>query len=159
MATQPADVKHFVPLGSAISSLKWELSPWNLERMNACMWRSLLVPHAGKRGCGRRPVSQLWLLQSLEPRIDDDFIDRLNYYYTSSIIIMFAILVSAKQYVGHPIECWVPAQFTKAMEQYTESYCWIQNTYWVPFEDLIPSRIEDRERRQIGALFFPALPL
>ncbi len=26
----------------------------------------------------------------------------------------------------------------------------VQNTYWVPFGDLIPSRIEDRERRQIG---------
>uniref|UniRef100_A0A0K0D2M7 Innexin n=1 Tax=Angiostrongylus cantonensis TaxID=6313 RepID=A0A0K0D2M7_ANGCA len=89
-------------------------------------------------------------LSFLHYRKDDDFVDRLSYFYTSSFLIMMAVLVSFKQFGGRPLECWVPAQFTASWEAYTEMYCWAQNTYWVPIDQDIPVDISEREYRQIS---------
>jgi hypothetical protein len=80
-------------------------------------------------------------------RDDDSYVDRLSHRYTTTICVLFAILVTTKQYAGKiffffleenfysivltgdPIDCWVPAQFKPSYEAYTDSYCWIANTY------------------------------
>ncbi|KAL3981414.1 Innexin family protein [Acanthocheilonema viteae] len=89
-------------------------------------------------------------LKIFSPTTYDDRIDRLNYFVTSSLLTFFAILVSAKQYVGSPIQCWVPMEFKSGWEQYTEDYCFIQNTYWVHFDDPVPEDVNDRHGAEIG---------
>jgi hypothetical protein len=41
------------------------------------------------------------------------------------------MLIMAKQYVGAPLQCWVPAEYKDQWEAYIESYCFIENTYYV----------------------------
>jgi len=76
---------------------------------------------------------------------DDDSTDKLSHRYTTALLVIFAVVVSTKQYVGDPISCWVPAEFTGNWEEYTNSYCWIKNTYYLPFEDNIPKAHEEKE--------------
>lgn len=38
-------------------------------------------------------------LKGLKPQFDDDAVDRLNYYYTPLLFVIFALTLSAKQFV------------------------------------------------------------
>ncbi|GMT06989.1 hypothetical protein PENTCL1PPCAC_29163 [Pristionchus entomophagus] len=86
----------------------------------------------------------------LRPHTLDDPVDRLNYFVTTMILAFFGIMVSAKQYVGSPIQCWTPMEFRGGWEQYAEDYCFIQNTFYIPFEEEIPTGVEEREKAEIG---------
>ncbi|GMR53907.1 hypothetical protein PMAYCL1PPCAC_24102 [Pristionchus mayeri] len=85
----------------------------------------------------------------IKPRFDDSGVDRLNYYYTPVVIIIMALTLTAKQYVGEPLQCWVPAQFSRAWEQYAENYCFVFNTYFVGEEEEIPRTEASRTAAQL----------
>lgn len=78
---------------------------------------------------------------------DDDFADRLSHRYTVSLLVLFVILVGSSQFVGSPIACWAPAQFTGAMTQYANYICWIASTYYVPTDETLPNPTEPRQYR------------
>ncbi|XP_063714134.1 innexin unc-9-like [Symsagittifera roscoffensis] len=76
-------------------------------------------------------------LISVQTASDGDWVDRLNHRFTAMILVVLGILVSTKQYVGDPINCWTPAQFNREWVEYTNNICWISNTYYLPFENTI----------------------
>uniref|UniRef100_A0AC34RM35 Innexin n=1 Tax=Panagrolaimus sp. JU765 TaxID=591449 RepID=A0AC34RM35_9BILA len=84
------------------------------------------------------------------PQQFDDPVDRLNYFVTATLLAFFATMVSAKQYVGSPIQCWMPTEFKGGWEQYVEDYCFIQNTYYVPLDREIPVDHEERREKEFG---------
>jgi len=71
-------------------------------------------------------------------RSDDDFADRLNFRYTTAMLVVFSVLITSKQYVGQPIQCWTPEHFSKPHIQYVKDFCWIRNTYFLPYPSDIP---------------------
>ena len=58
--------------------------------------------------------------------------------------------ISTKTYMSEPIQCWVPAQYSDAWEQYSENYCFVQNTYFVALNRDIPNEYHIRKEREIG---------
>ena len=81
-------------------------------------------------------LKSLFQINEFKFRTDDDVVDRLSRQYTPSLLVMFSVLVSIKQYVGDPISCWCPAQFTQSHQEYTNTVCWVSNTYYVPFSQV-----------------------
>ncbi len=48
-------------------------------------------------------------------RYDDDFADRINYKYTVAVLVIFAIIVTNRQFGTKQIHCWIPAYFTRKL--------------------------------------------
>jgi len=82
----------------------------------------------------------------------DDVTDRLSSRYTVVLLVTFAVLVSLNQYVRNPITCWAPNHFTGAHTRFSTSYCWVRNTYYLPWDvQISPTARTDQQdgRRQV----------
>ncbi|CAB3406405.1 unnamed protein product [Caenorhabditis bovis] len=61
----------------------------------------------------------------------DDFCDMLSSFATAFLLIFCAVLISAKTYVGSPIQCWLPQTYSSAWEEYAETYCFLKDTHYI----------------------------
>ncbi|UJR25341.1 hypothetical protein I4U23_006691 [Adineta vaga] len=89
-------------------------------------------------------------IKSLNVPNDDEHSDRLNHRYTTGFLLICAVLATGSPFVFNRMTCWVPAQFIGAYTKYTENYCWISNTYYVPTNSTVPHSKEVREHAEIG---------
>ena len=83
-------------------------------------------------------------------RNDDDLSDRMNHRFTVSLLVVLSIVISTKTYVGDRIQCWHPAHFSDSWNEYTDSYCWIKDTYNLPFSEHIPRPHEGEKRERLS---------
>ncbi|XP_064457652.1 innexin inx1-like isoform X3 [Ornithodoros turicata] len=60
----------------------------------------------------------------------DNCVFRLHWLVTSLVLVTFSLLITARQYVGEPIECVPPSDdFPMSV---LNTYCWIHSTFTIP---------------------------
>jgi hypothetical protein len=92
-------------------------------------------------------------------------VDRLHYYYTTTFLLVVAVLISLKMFGGSPIECWLPAEFRPSWQEYTGfsfaevtrrkhwvDYCWrlVSAIKTILGEILIRKNLEQFPRDFVG---------
>lgn len=89
-------------------------------------------------------------IKSLNAAKDDEHADRLNHRYTVGFLLVCVFITTGSPFVFNRISCWVPAQFVGSYSTYTNNYCWISNTYYVPNNLSIPNSKQERTQAEIG---------
>ena len=128
-------------------------------------------------------VSQILSTSHLRSYRDDDlWIDRLSHRYSVVLFCVFAVLITTKAYIGNPIglkiiafkqakkflisekkkfflfkDCWSPPEFKKSYEQYAETLCFVNGTYYIS-ETEIDIPIESNERYQNRVRYYQWTP-
>ena len=60
----------------------------------------------------------------------DSFSDRLSCRYTAVILVLFALMVTTKHYMGDPISCWCPSHLTDAQVSWEDNIVkWVDDEH------------------------------
>ncbi|KAL6736985.1 hypothetical protein Aduo_010666 [Ancylostoma duodenale] len=85
-----------------------------------------------------------------------DFADRLNSRITVCLLALSSVLLMSSHFMGDPITCWTPAQFTKQWSDFVNQYCYVHGTYFVSLNESLP--YEESERRRIPINYYQWVP-
>lgn len=94
---------------------------------------------------------------SSKSRTDDDFTDRVNHSYSTTVLMLCTLVVLGRQFIGSPITCWTPNEFTGAQVEYATLTCWVTSTYFVS-PDLAQISSNLKERRQNSIHYYQWVP-
>ncbi|KIH46334.1 hypothetical protein ANCDUO_23615 [Ancylostoma duodenale] len=84
--------------------------------------------------------------------------DRLNSRITVCLLALSSVLLMSSHFMGDPITCWTPAQFTKQWyaqkrwSDFVNQYCYVHGTYFVSLNESLP--YEESERRRIPINYY-----
>ncbi|CAI5438793.1 unnamed protein product [Caenorhabditis angaria] len=78
-----------------------------------------------------------------------DAVDKLRFFGTPIFLVACGFFIMTKQYVGQSVQCWVPTHFKDSWEAYAETYCLVENTYFVPMNQSNLPEIDTRENREM----------
>ena len=72
---------------------------------------------------------------------NDDFYDRLSRKYSLIFLGVSFVIISSSQFIGHPIDCYTQ-NVNGGHVSYVNWVCWISSSYYLPFDQPLPSRYE-----------------
>ncbi|RCN48056.1 Innexin [Ancylostoma caninum] len=85
-----------------------------------------------------------------------DFADRLNSRITVCLLALSSVLLMSSHFMGDPITCWTPAQFTKQWSDFVNQYCYVHGTYFVSLNESLS--YDESERRKIPINYYQWVP-
>ncbi|GMT01067.1 hypothetical protein PENTCL1PPCAC_23241 [Pristionchus entomophagus] len=99
------------------------------------------------------------LLETRGHSLDVDTIDRVRYLHMPRALSAISVFLFTRSYVGEPVQCWLPKQFTSFWEQYVETYCLIEGSYYVNVNATNMPQAAEEKRKIIYYQWIPFIVL